>query len=101
MRTYVISYMIGTIVVFVLLGTGLTALGIAAAEGDWKSFEIAIGPIPFFSYAREHATATTGATTTTSLGIGVGLAAALVGMVTAGAVAVFRRGSRRQAPRAE
>jgi hypothetical protein len=91
MRTYAKSFLIGAGAVFVLLVVGLTVLGMVATLRDWKSLEIAIGPIRLFSFAREGATATTGETTTTSWDIGIVLVAAFAGLVATGATAIRRR----------
>jgi hypothetical protein len=88
MRTYVNSFLIGTAAVFLLLIVGLTALGLAAAAGDWKSFEIAIGPVRLFAFERD------GTTTTTMMGIGVVPVALLAGLANAGAAAILRRRAR-------
>jgi hypothetical protein len=88
MRTFVISFLIGTAAVLVLLVVGLMALGFAAAAGDWGSFDIASGPIRLFAFERD------GTTITTSMGIGVVPVAALAGLVNAGAAVLLRRRAR-------
>jgi len=88
MRTYFNSFLIGTAAVFVLLFIGLTALSLAAASGDWKSFEVALGPVHFFAFERD------GNTTSTEIGIGVVFVALLAGLVNAGGAAVLRRRGR-------
>lgn len=85
MRVCVISYLIGTVAVSVLLIVGLTALAVAATAGDWKSFEIAIGPVPLFAFERE------GTTTTVSAGIGILVVGTLAGLLSAGAAAFLHR----------
>ena len=88
MRTLVIALLLGSLAIAITLFAAGLVLGIAAQNGGWSSFRIALGPLLFFAFERTHRV------TSTSFGAGVPLAALAGGLLNAAGAGFLRRRAR-------